>query len=62
MVATSSDDEAVEIGHIGREGASGMHVMLAVDTVPNRTFMQVEGSGILVPTRTFGAPSPKIPR
>jgi CRP-like cAMP-binding protein len=53
MVATSSDEEAVEIGHIGREGASGMHVMMAVSTVPNRTFMQVEGSGILIPTRTI---------
>jgi len=53
MVATSSDDEAVEIGHIGREGASGMHVMLAVNTVPTRTFMQVEGTGIRISTRTF---------
>jgi CRP-like cAMP-binding protein len=53
MVVTSADDEAVEVGHIGREGASGMHVMLAVRAVPSRTFMQVAGSGILVPTETF---------
>jgi hypothetical protein len=53
MVATSSDHEAIEIGHIGREGASGMHVMLAVPVTPGRTFMQVAGSGIRIPTKIF---------
>jgi CRP-like cAMP-binding protein len=53
MIATSADDEAVEIGHIGREGASGMHVMLAVETTSARTFMQVAGSGVQVPIQTF---------
>jgi CRP-like cAMP-binding protein len=53
MVVSSTDEEAVEIGHIGREGASGMHVVLAVETTPTRTFMQVAGSGIMVPMETF---------
>lgn len=53
VVATSSDDEAIEVGHLGREGASGMHVMLAVSATPGRTFMQVSGFGIRVPTTTF---------
>ncbi|MGO7611569.1 Crp/Fnr family transcriptional regulator [Rhizobium ruizarguesonis] len=53
MVVSSTDDEVVEIGHIGPEGASGMHVVLAVETTPTRTFMQVAGSGIMVPMETF---------
>jgi hypothetical protein len=53
MVVGSTDEEAVEIGHIGAEGASGMHVVLAVETTPTRTFMQVAGSGIMVPMETF---------
>lgn len=53
VVATSSDEEAIEVGHIGREGAAGMHVMLTVPTTPGRTFMQVAGSGIRVPTNVF---------
>jgi CRP-like cAMP-binding protein len=50
MVATSADDEMVEIGHIGREGMTGAHVLLMTDQTPNRTFMQVAGSGYLMPT------------
>jgi CRP-like cAMP-binding protein len=53
VVATSADEEAIEVGHLGREGASGMHVMLAVSATPGRTFMQVAGSGIRVPTNVF---------
>ena len=53
MIATSPDDQAIEIGHIGREGASGMHVMLAVPTTPGRTFMQVAGTGLRLPTSVF---------
>jgi CRP-like cAMP-binding protein len=50
MVATSTDDEDIEVGHIGSEGLAGAHVLLKVKSTPNRTFMQVAGSGILVPT------------
>ncbi|MBY3258866.1 Crp/Fnr family transcriptional regulator [Rhizobium laguerreae] len=53
VVATSSDGESIEVGHVGREGASGMHVMLAVPATPGRTFMQVSGSGIRVPIGVF---------
>lgn len=49
MVATSTDDESVEIGHIGREGMSGEHVVLRADHTLNTTFMQVAGSGYLMP-------------
>jgi CRP-like cAMP-binding protein len=53
IVATSSDDEIVEIGHIGYEGMSGAHIVLKVPKTPNRTFMQAEGYGVSVPTLVF---------
>ncbi|WP_087005642.1 Crp/Fnr family transcriptional regulator [Rhizobium sullae] len=49
IVATSVDDEKVEVGHVGREGLGGYHVLLMADSTPHRTFMQVAGSGIAVP-------------
>lgn len=53
MIAISPDEQAIEIGHIGREGATGMHVMLAVPATPGRTFMQVGGTGLRVSTSIF---------
>jgi CRP-like cAMP-binding protein len=53
LVATSSDNEIVEVGHIGYEGLAGMHVLLKVPKTPNKTFMQAEGNGISVPTSVF---------
>jgi len=53
IVATSSDDETVEVGHIGYEGMSGAHVLLKVPKTSNKTFMQAEGSGFSVPTSVF---------
>jgi CRP-like cAMP-binding protein len=48
-LALSSDDESIEVGHTGREGVSASHVILTIDHTPNSTFMQVAGSGILLP-------------
>jgi CRP-like cAMP-binding protein len=53
VVATSADDEAVEVGHIGPEGVSGAHLFLGTKTTPNKTFMQVAGSGALVPAKVL---------
>jgi CRP-like cAMP-binding protein len=44
MVATTTEDEAVEIGHIGREGMTGEHLVLWAEHTPNRTFLQVAGA------------------
>lgn len=49
VVATNDDDENIEVGHIGREGMSAIHVLLKVDKSPNTTFMQVAGAAITVP-------------
>lgn len=49
MVATTTEDESVEIGHIGREGMAGEHIILTAERSPNKTFIQVAGSGYLMP-------------
>lgn len=50
VVATSQrGTEQIEVGHLGFEGMSGLHVALGVDQTPNHTFMQVAGSGLRVP-------------
>ena len=53
VVATNSDDESVEVGHVGFEGMSGTHLVLGVETTPNKTFMQAEGSAIVIPAPTL---------
>ncbi|MGV1754698.1 Crp/Fnr family transcriptional regulator [Agrobacterium sp. CG674] len=49
VVAITTDDEMVEVGHIGFEGATGLHTVLNADRSPTRTFMQGEGHGYLMP-------------
>ncbi|WP_017957138.1 Crp/Fnr family transcriptional regulator [Rhizobium leguminosarum] len=61
MVATSAEDEAVEVGHVGYEGMVGAHVVLKTDTTPNRTFLQVAGSGLLVAVESLKRVSAEFP-
>lgn len=49
VVARTTDDEAIEVGHIGWEGLCGTHHLLRLETTPNRTFMQIDGTAIKVP-------------
>lgn len=52
MVATCGTGEhKIEVGHIGREGLSGFHVLLDADRTPNHTFMQVAGRACASPPR-----------
>jgi CRP-like cAMP-binding protein len=53
VVATSSDDERIEVGHVGREGLGGYHVVLMTDQTPNRTFMQTPGTALAAPVSVF---------
>jgi CRP-like cAMP-binding protein len=53
VVTTSQDDETIEIGHIGREGIAGCHLALMSERTPNRTFMQLAGSGHQMPASIF---------
>jgi hypothetical protein len=38
-------DRSIEVGLIGREGMSGLAVVMGTDRSPNETFMQVAGGG-----------------
>lgn len=49
IVSAASDGERIEVGHIGYEGMSGVHLLLKTKRTPNKTFMQVAGSGLAVP-------------
>lgn len=49
VVAITVEDEMVEVGHIGIEGATGLHTALHADQSPTKTFMQGEGHGYMVP-------------
>jgi CRP-like cAMP-binding protein len=55
VVAVSTDDESVEVGHLGREGLSGTHVLLMTTVTPNKTFMQVAGAGWRIPVPALSA-------
>ncbi|AHF88127.1 cAMP-binding protein (plasmid) [Rhizobium leguminosarum bv. trifolii WSM1689] len=61
VVATNSDNESVEVGHVGYEGMAGAHVFLKVGQTPNRTFMQVEGHGISVPVSALLSMAQQVP-
>lgn len=45
VVAISTDRRQAEVGVVGREGMTGMPLLLGVDRSPNEVFMQVEGRG-----------------
>ncbi|KQT52339.1 CarD family transcriptional regulator [Aureimonas sp. Leaf454] len=54
MVAVSHDGtRQIEVGHIGWEGMVGLHVLHGSDRTPNRTFVQVAGSALRIPTPLF---------
>ena len=61
LVATNSDDESVEVGHIGFEGMAGAHVFLKVEQSPNRTFMQIEGVAITAPVSKLMTAVEQVP-
>jgi len=49
MVAINHDaSERVEVGHIGFEGMTGLHLVLGVNRTLTHTFMQVAGSGLRI--------------
>ncbi len=54
MVATTEKQDAeIEVGHIGREGVTGFHVLHDVDRTLNRSFMQIAGTGLRLPVPVF---------
>jgi CRP-like cAMP-binding protein len=53
VVASSGDDATIEVGHVGREGISGFHVLHMTESTPNKTFMQVAGAGLTLSVSHF---------
>ncbi len=45
VIAIGKDGHQLEVGMIGREGVTGLPVVLGNDRSPNQTFIQVEGAG-----------------
>ena len=48
VVAVQPDDTKIEVGLIGREGMSGISVVLGDDQSPHSTYMQVAGDGLRI--------------
>jgi CRP-like cAMP-binding protein len=48
VVAVQPDDTKIEVGLIGREGMSGISVVLGGDQSPHSTYMQVAGDGLRI--------------
>jgi CRP-like cAMP-binding protein len=48
ILAGGADDRQIEVGLIGREGVTGMAVILGAGQSPHNTFMQVAGSGVRI--------------
>jgi CRP-like cAMP-binding protein len=54
IVSHLPESGITEVGIFGREGMSGVPVMLDADTTPHETYMQVAGSsGLRIPTGRF---------
>jgi CRP-like cAMP-binding protein len=45
VVANGVGDQGMEVGLIGREGMTGLAVVMAADRTPHATFMQLDGGG-----------------
>src|SRR5512143_143277 len=45
VIAIGKNGHRLEVGIIGREGMTGLPVVLGNDRSPNETFIQVEGTG-----------------
>ena len=50
VVSIMSDGATVEVGVVGREGASGINALLGHDSSPNQSLIQVPGSGLRIKT------------
>ena len=45
VVVNGAGERSVEVGLIGREGMTGLAVVMAADTTPHETYMQLGGAG-----------------
>lgn len=53
VVATMSGGRQSEVGLVGRDGMTGVAVVLGQDRSPNETYIQVAGNGWILPVETL---------
>ena len=53
VVAIQSAGKRVEVGLIGREGMTGLPILLGDHRSPNATYMQASGKGMCIPATAF---------
>ena len=53
VVVNGSGERSVEVGLIGREGMTGLAVVMAADTTPHETYMQLGGAGQRIPASSL---------
>ena len=53
VVAKNGGDHNVEVGLIGREGVSGVPILLGGDRSPHSTYAQVEGAGLRISAKAL---------
>src|SRR5437660_1199640 len=58
VVATSAKRRQIEVGIIGRDGMSGINVVMGNDRSPHSTYMQVAGMG----STAIPKPNPNVSR
>ena len=56
VVAVQPNKTRIEVGLIGREGMSGITVVLGDDQSPHSTYIQVAGEGQRIPPRNCAMP------
>lgn len=61
VVTIMPNSQMTEVGHIGFEGATGLHTALHAEQTPARTFMQGEGIGYRVSVAVVQEVSEQVP-
>jgi CRP-like cAMP-binding protein len=61
LVVMLEDGSTVESGSIGREGMSGVPVLLGADTTPMQTLIQVAGDALRIEARTLREHFDRLP-
>lgn len=53
IIATTPDGQAAEVGVVGREGISGVDVLMGVDSTPNEAMIQLPDGALRIKTETI---------
>lgn len=61
VVVMTPNSQMTEVGHIGFEGATGLHTTLHSEQTPSRTFVQGEGFGYRVPVSVIREITEQVP-